>query len=285
MSVYYDVKEYLEIREIAGGNDPMVDLARKHLAWLGWKMLDDSAWVRKIFLSCGEKNYVFSGDTVCADFHDIIRALADDSGLKAGTAIKLSMDYHYRWTGGDPQSAYDHLVISGYLEQANEEETKNIFYTMYNNADCGDGAGVLSAYGERNGRVYKGIVQDKPISDFPDSGHWYAPREVVIYQPETLEGVDMVAVRDIVKQLETLSEDDNLTDTEAEFSYCMDHFQARSVEDFQKFVCLASKLIELTDGECCVIPELVDWNDPYGRILKINVKQNGEYAITIASVE
>lgn len=51
-------------------------------------------------------------------------------------------------------------------------------------------------------------------------------------------------------------------------------------------VCLsASKLIELTDGECCVIPELVDWNDPYGRILKINVKQNGEYAITIASVE
>lgn len=35
MSVYYDVKEYLEIREIAGGNDPMVDLARKHLAWLG----------------------------------------------------------------------------------------------------------------------------------------------------------------------------------------------------------------------------------------------------------
>lgn len=59
MSVYYDVKEYLEIREIAGGNDSMVDLARKHLAWLGWKMLDDSAWVRKIFLSCGEKNYVF----------------------------------------------------------------------------------------------------------------------------------------------------------------------------------------------------------------------------------
>lgn len=127
MSVYYDVKEYLEIREIAGGNDPMVDLARKHLAWLGWKMLDDSAWVRKIFLSCGEKNYVFSGDTVRADFHDIIRALADDSGLKAGTAIKLSMDYHYRWTGGDPQSAYDHLVISGYLEQANEEETKISF--------------------------------------------------------------------------------------------------------------------------------------------------------------
>lgn len=71
MSVYYDVKEYLEIREIAGGNDPMVDLARKHLAWLGWKMLDDSASVRKISLSCGEKNYVFSGDTVCADFHDM----------------------------------------------------------------------------------------------------------------------------------------------------------------------------------------------------------------------
>jgi len=100
MSVYYDVKEYLEIREIAGGNDSMVDLARKHLAWLGWKMLGMiSAWVRKIFLSCGEKELCFFRRIPSVRiFMTSSRALADDSGLKAGTAIKLSMDYHYRWT-------------------------------------------------------------------------------------------------------------------------------------------------------------------------------------------
>lgn len=284
MSVYYDVKEYLEIREIAGGNDPMVDLARKHLAWLGWKMLDDSAWVRKIFLSCGEKNYVFSGDTVRADFHDIIRALADDSGLKAGTAIKLSMDYHYRWTGGDPQSAYDHLVISGYLEQANEEETKNIFYTMYNNADCGDGAGVLSAYGERNGRVYKGIVQDKPVSDFPDSGDWYAPRETVIYEPDELDHVDVQAVGAVIRELSTLSVGDQITISENELSYRMNDFHPKTPEDFQKFAYLAGRLIDLTNGECYLCAEFVDLDDPFGRILKINVENSEKYTVTMASV-
>lgn len=279
MSVYYEVKEYLEVQEITEENREILDFTKEHLAWLGWKMLTNSAKVINITFLCGEKKVIFSGDTMNADFHNMIRTLEEKR------SFQLTMEYQYCWRASDPEMSYDHLAISFYLDEAQEEEAKHIFYTMYNNADCGDGAGILSAYGERNGHTYKGIVQDKPISDFPDSGNWYAPREVVIYQPETLEGVDMVAVREIVKQLETLSEDDNLTDTETEFSYCMNHFQARSVEDFQKFVRLASGLIELTDDQCCVTPELVDWNDPYGRILKIDVKQGGEYAITMVSVE
>lgn len=279
MSVYYDVKEYLEVQKITEENSEILDFARSHLAWLGWKMLLDTANIRKISLCCGEKTFDFSGSTITTDLHNMIRA------LECASPFKLIMDYDYLWSESDHESTCDHLAISSYLDEVEEAGVKHIFYTMYNNADSGDGAGILSAYGERSGRVYKGIVQEKPISDFPDRGNWHAPREAIIYQPETLVGVDMAAVLDIVKQLKKLSEDDNLTNTEIEFSYCMNNFQARSAEDFKKFAYLAGRLIDLTNGECCICAELVDLDDPFGRILKIDIEDQENYTITMTAID
>lgn len=278
MSIYYDVKEYLNVREITPENVPILNFAKSHLAWLEWKMLFDVADVQMIFLSCGGKSFTFSGDTVTADFHEMVRVLDDES------PFTLTMEYTYWGSAFSYESTYDHMAIADYLSYAEAEAAKHIFYTIYDNAD-NNGGGTLSAYGERNGHAYKGVVPDKPISDFPNSGNWYAPSTAVVYDPETLEGVDVAAVRDIVKQLQVLSEDDTLTDTETEFSYYMNNFQPKSVEDFKKFVYLVSRLIDLTNGECALWVELVDLDDPFRRILKIDVEHTGEHTATMAAIE
>lgn len=283
MSVYYDVKEYLRVQEITDRNQALMEMVRQHLAWLGWKMLTDDARV-EISLSYGKKHFTFSGETVTADFHEIIRFLEDLPEMDDGYALELSLNYHYRWTGLDPKNACDHLVISNYLEQAYETELENVFYTMYNNADCGDGAGTLCAYGEKNGHIYKGTVQDKPISDFPDSGNWYAPREAIVCCIDSFEGMDMDAIRNVVNQLMCLSSHDNFTDSETEFDYFMNNFNPKNVEDFHTFIRLAGELIKLTKNTYGFLAELVDLDDPHGRILKIDIDDPENYTVTMACV-
>lgn len=279
MSVYYDVKEYLEVQEITEENREILYFTQEHLAWLGWKILKNSAKVINITFLCGEKKVTFSGDTMNADFHNMIRALEEER------SFQLTMEYQYCWRALDPEMSYDHLAISSYLDRVQEEETKHIFYTMYNDADCGDGAGILSAYGERNGHAYKGIVQDKHIPDFPDSGNWYAPRETVIYEPNEIDHVDLKAIGEVIQELSTLSEGDNIVVSENELSYFMNNFQPKNSEDFKKFVHLAGRLIELTNGECYICAELVDLDDPFGRIIKIDVTDSKKYTITMASID
>lgn len=279
MSVCYDVKEYLEVQEITEENREILEFAKEHLAWLGWKMLTNSAKVNKISLLCGEKKLFFCGDTVDANFHDMIRTLEEN------LSFQLTMEYYHCWRGSDPEFIYDHLSISSYLEKTNEVGSQHIFYSMYNRADCGEGAGVLCAYGEKKGHTYSGIIQDKPIFDFPDTGNWYAPNSVLVYEPENLDHLDVKVIANIIKELRTLSEDDDIIVSENELSYFMNNFQPKNAKDFIKFTDLASKLIELTDGECYVAAELVDLDDPYGRILKINMENNEKYSITMASVE
>lgn len=278
MSIYYDVKEYLEVQKITEENHQVIDLTKNHLAWLGWKMLNDDAKVHHFSLSFDETTITFAGDTITSDFHVLIRALDEAS------SFRLIADYAYTHYGMDPENACDHLVISSYLKQADETELKNVFYTMYNNADCGDGAGTLCAYGEKNGRIYKGIVQDEPISDFPDSGNWYAPREAIVCCIDSFEGMDMDAIRNVVNQLMCLSSHDNFTDSETEFDYFMNNFNPKNVEDFHTFIRLAGELIKLTKNTCGFLAELVDLDDPHGRILKINIDDPENYTITMACV-
>ena len=282
MSVYYDVKEYLSVKEVTEKNEFTKELAQAHLAWLGWKLLSDSAYVNKLSLSCNGKGLAFSGEVITSDFHKIIRALDDAS------SFELIVDYRYTWVGTELEAAMsccDHLAISSYLEQASKEERNHIFYTMYNRADCGEGAGVLCAYGEKNGRISSGTVEDNVITEFPQNGNWYAPKETVIYEPETTEGLDINAIATVIEELSKLSEHDNITVSENEIDYFMNNFQPKNADDLKKFAYLAGKLKELANGECFTDAELIDLDDPHGRILKFDIHDSEKYTITMAAIK
>ena len=47
---------------------------------------------------------------------------------------------------------------------------------------------------------------------------------------------------------------------------------------------LFAKLIDLTDGECGLIGELVDISGPDAKILHFDVEATGEYTLEIAAV-
>ena len=279
MSVYYSVKEYLEVQEITEDNSEILYLASEHLAWLGWSILNDNAYVNNVSLSFGDKKLTFSGDTMNTGFHEIIRALNDVS------SFELSIDYNYFWSSSDFECACDHLAISSYLENTDKKESQHIFYTMHNWADCADDGIGFCAYGEKNNHVYNGIVQDEVVSDFPDTGNWYAPGTTLIYDPENLDGLDVKAIASVIEELNSLNEDDNIIVSENRISYYMDDFQPKNAEDFKKFAYLAGRLIDLTKGSCYVCAELVDLDNPHGRILKINFENNGKYTITMAAVK
>lgn len=279
MSVYYTVKETLNVTEAAEENEMFQTLVHAHLTWLGWKLLQDRANVYQLSLSVGDQKFTFSGKTITSDFHELIRA------LKSASSFHLAMDYCYVWYGADPETACDHLSISSYLEETEESERKGIFYTMYNYADCGDDVGVLCAYGEKNGKVYNGVVQEQEISEFPSTGSWCTPKECVVCCPDELDGLNMDSILKVIDELSALSEGDNLTVSENELAYYMNQFEPKNADDFKKFVRLAGELLELTEGQCCFCAELVDWDDPYNRILKIDIEDREKYSITMAAID
>lgn len=254
------------------------DAGKGFLAELGHCMLLGLVVGMDISLTCSNQAMHFSGTVVTEEFQDLMAALAE------ADAFQLEASYCLNPTEmaseGYPREC--EALVACLRELEKQGETNAFFSTTVTNGAPED-TGLLFALGENQGRTFHGLTVPQPIGTFPREGSWHSPKEAIICHPTDLTGLDRAAISQVIQELSTLSEHDNLTDTPRELCYYMNNLALQTREDFEKFVRLTGQLIRLTKGECFTYAELVDWNAPHSRLLKIDFSQDGNYTMTLAS--
>lgn len=84
------------------------------------------------------------------------------------------------------------------VEQLLREEpelAEDIFYSMYNEADCGTGGG-LTAYGKKDGKAYHGAIAFVPAA-LPEDGVWENHDTTIVFDDDLTDDMDIAAIEQI----------------------------------------------------------------------------------------
>lgn len=297
MSVYYNIKEHLIIEDT---EKHLVELDNIHyrLSLMAAWTLQHRGDVIDLTLIADGKIYSFDSDILNSKFQEALDALNQSRSVEIISNISFSSSAQET----DPSP----FGLMKYLDEEikeNQDYLDGLFYCVYNNADC-EGAGMVYAYGKKNGVLYTGDVPFAEVDKIPD-GDWYAPQTAIACEVEAEEGRDMAAIADVCRQLcrfsqETFTEDDKdvlrrlaenygiasgqLDISEDSVAFYTNYLRISNDDELKEVMRLFAKLINLTDGECGLIGELVDISGPDARILHFDVAANGEYTLQIAAV-
>lgn len=288
MSIYYDIKEHLIIKNTEEHAET-ADIFTNHLVRLGSSILDDNARVHKLqIITDGEKRE-FSGETLTEDFHNIVRE------VKGASSIEAILDYGYYEYGGFTfcdnsikiVKSSDMFDISEHLnEHIKEEDTeclKGLFYSIYNNADCGDDAGVVVAYGEKNGKLYTGNIENKIIEILPD-GVWHSPQTAVVYDEDNVKNIEEVAL--ICEAMTKFSSNDELRIDGNSISFYLNNLELKNDKELNEFIDLCIRIMNVTNGECWADTHgFTDLNSDDGRIVYVKINEDGSHEISIQSTD
>ncbi len=289
MSIHYDIKEHIIITNTEERQD-IQDVFANHLIRIGTAMLDDCARIHKFQLVTDDEKREFSGETLTQDFHEIIRA------VKSASSIDAILDYGYYQYGGfminnnsiktvEYADMFDikEQIEKGVAELGNEY-LNGLFYSMYNKADCSETAGVVVAYGEKDGHLYTGDIKSRIITDLPD-GVWYSPTTAVIFDVEDVENINDVAY--ICQEMTKFSSYDELEVNGNNISFYLNNLELKNNDELVKFVELCKQLTKATDGESFGTDELglTDLSSDDGRIVNIKINEDGTHQISIQSTD
>ena len=277
MSVYYEVNEHLVVAntEEYGG---IVNLMSTQLSILGACMLQDHAGIRNLTVIADGEEHRFSGNIISEDLHEAIRAMNSAKSLEVISA------YHYYWYTDrlDPGPFEMTKLLQAVAKDA-PEVLEGMFYSMYNNADCGEGAGCITAFGRKDGKLYTGEVPFEAVESISD-GDWYTPVTAVVCEMDNLDGLDMKAIENTCRELSAYSAADTLTNEENDFSFFLNNLRITDDTQLKAFMQGYAKLIDLTDGECCLIGELADISKPDVSLLHFDVEADGSAVLKLAAI-
>lgn len=276
MSVYYEIKEHLVITD-AAEYDYEVALVHGQLCLLGAWILQDRAHVSKLEIVVDGAEYGFSGDLMTQDYHKALKAMMNANSLE----IISNYGYSVSALEVDP-GPFPMMNHMEEMAKENPEMLEGIFYCACNHADCSDIAGVLVAYGKKEGKLYDGVVPFAEVDSITE-GQWYTPLTAVVCDFEDLEGKDIPAIESVCRELMRFSEADSLDVSDDFFSFCLNNFRIKNDGELKEFMSLYAKFIDLTDGECSLIGELVDISGADAQVLHFDVEANGEYTMKLAS--
>ena len=299
MSIYYEIREHLIIEDTEKHN---IELCNIH-----YRLSLMAAWILQSRGAMGDLTVIADGGKFCFS-HDILNSRYQEAldALYQAKTVEIIADYgcSVRTMETDPTP----FELMRYLDEEikeDPEQLEGLFYCVYNNADCGSGAGCVSAYGKKNGVLYTGAVPFVKTDRIP-SGNWYAPQTAIACDVEAKEGRDMAAIEDVCRQLCRFSQDaftkedeDTLRRLEEKYGITSrqleisednialytSYLRIKNDDELKDVMRLFAKLINLTDGECGLIGELVDISGPDAKILHFDIEATGEYTIEIATVE
>ena len=285
MSIHYDIKETIRIADTENNYETFCVFVN-HLLQLGTKILDDNARIHKIqIVTDGEKNE-FSGDTITEDFQKLVRT------AKEAASIEAVLDYDYWQYVGftivddniEWDKSSDLFDIEEHMSTLNDAQLDGLFYSFYNNADCSETSGQLAAYGEKNGKMYNGIVKAETTATLPD-GVWYSHPTAIVYDVEDVKNIK--EVESICDQMTKFSCYDELTVNGNEISFYLNNLELKNNDDLVEFAGLCQKLLKATNGECYGADELnlADLASDDGRIVNIKIDADNGYEIKIQTTD
>ena len=297
MSVYYDIKEHLVIEDTEKHSLELGNIHYRLSLMAAWTLQHRGSVIDLTIVADGEK-FNFTDDILNVQYQEALDAL-----YKAKSS-EIICDYGCSVRAKEAAPAPFELI--SYLDEEikeNQDYLDGLYYCVYANADC-EGAGMVCAYGKKNGVLYTGPVPFAVVDKIPD-GDWYAPQTAIACEVEAEEGRDLVAIADICRQLCRFSQETftrnaedaksrlaenyvitsgQLDISENSVAFYTNFLRIKNDDELKELMRLYAKLIELTDGECGLIGELVDISCPDARILHFDVEANGEYTLQISAV-
>lgn len=286
MSVYYEVKEHLVVKDIPQSvicnRSTAVKAMIDQLALLGALMLQDEAKVYESKLIADEKIIEFRGTCPNETYKEMLSAMENAKNLE------LVIEYEYIFRAGNEISHEAGPVHGGWMKDMDEEEAEGIFYSMWTLADCDDGAGIAFAYGEHNGKFYNGELEFENVEVFPE-GRWYADSELYVYG-ENLSDEVLAEAEKIYRELSVLSLDkyDEKAISGNEIEFNLDNVHLESREDFEKLTSGYKKLAKLIINNSDCGGSLGEYRDMFGadvRLMRIEYDKNDMPHISVAEIK
>lgn len=285
MSIHYDFKETIRIEDTEKSYEVFCVFVN-HLLKLGAEIIDDNVRIHKIKIIADENKKEFSGETITEDYQELVRA------VKEATSIEAVLDYDYWQKGGFTiangkiiwDESADLFDMAEYISKLDNEQRDGLFYSLYNYADCSETSGQLSAYGEKNGKMYNGIVKADTISTLPN-GVWYSHPTAIVYDVEDVENIE--EVESICDAMTKFSSYDELSVNGNEISFYLNNLELKNDAELVEFVGLCQKLIKATNGEYYGADELnlTDLASDDGRIVNIKIDADSGYEIYIQTTD
>lgn len=278
MSVYYEIKEHLQVADTQE-HWIITDLAVSQLCLLGSHILSERTGYVELTAVADGETYCFTGNNMTEDYHKLIRALRNAKSLE----IISSYGYFHSVLDADP-GPFPMVELLDAIARDNPEELHGMFYSMYNNADCAEGAGAIAAFGEKGGRLYTGHVAFQNVDAIPD-GHWCTPSTAVCYDTCEPAGSDPDSIEAVCRRMCEFSNGDDLTRTvDGTISFFLNNLCIKTDEQLKAFLQLLAQLIDLTDGNCGLIGELADISGSDVKMLRFDAEADGSYCLQMAAV-
>lgn len=266
MSINYEIKEHMVVTDTAEHSELI------GMAVSDYLKLSDNNTISNAVISRDNQTTVFESGYDKNQFASIVNSLV------TANKVDISIEYSYNTDIGE----IDIFEISDYVKSHMDENTKDLFYSLYNNSDCEEDAGVLTAYGFKNGTYYNGIVEYNEVDSIPD-GKWVAVTTAVCYDTEDSND-NMKAIDDVCRQMCEFSEYDDLYYSNGDFTFNLNNLVINNDSELKGFLSLCRKLHELTDGECYFEINLVDFSSAEARLLNVEFDEEGNPIIYTANI-
>ncbi len=278
MSIFYEVFEHLVIED-TNKHDDELRITLSNLSQLGAWILDNRGSVGSLRVIADGEEYTFSGSVMTQAYHEALNA--------AREAEKLEIIWDYAFSCYAMEVGPGPFALTEHLDEVLKEDPESLdglFYSAYNNADCSFCAGVVVAYGKKNGVMYTGEVP-YVTADHISDGDWYTPLTAVVCELDETVGKDLEQIEKVCRELSKFSSYDSLEVSDDEFSFALNNLRIKNDAELKQFMKLYARLISLTGGECGLIGELVDVSGPDVQMLRFDVNADGTYTMEVAAVQ
>lgn len=279
MSMIYDVKEHLVVKNAhEGTNDIPISVMHFQLSLLGALMLTDNAAITSLELTVDGEKHQFSGKEVTPALHTLLRT------MDQGNNVDIAVQYWYRWSSNWDYLNVGPLAVVTCVEQLLKEEpelAENIFYSMYNEADC-DTGGTMVAYGKKDGKVYQGSVAFVPAA-LPENGVWENHETTIVFDDDLTDDMDIAAIEQIGHAF-VRKFPDSASFIRDKDGVCLtvNDLTLRSKAEFETMIDLYSGLIRATNDKCGMIGEFVDLSGKDAALLTLDIQADGSYDLEIS---
>lgn len=279
MSIEYDIMEHLTVKEHCKEAESIKGVMQWQIALVGMLSLLDAARFFHIKLTADGETTEYSKDMTALDLKTII------GKMEYAKDVDLFFDYSFTW-----RVSYDALNVGpfamcDYLNSLSEEERDGAFYCMYNYADSdADDAGIVAAYGKKNGTDYHGVLPYHEIEDLPNDGRWLTPLTALQYETESLDGIDIAQIEQVFQTIEASFDGAKAVyHTKGKYvSIWLDCIELRSSDELKRFAALVGKLVRLTDDHIGCMPNFYDAAAIDPRLLWMHFDHDGNATFSIA---
>lgn len=242
-------------------------------------MLNGWAEVHRLWIKADGTEYEFSGDTVTADYHRIVREIDSANHLEIVAEFTLNNfdDTEIYLFSSDIADHLDRLIQKNGINSLD-----GIFYSVCQLTDDNLTAGELIAYGKSNGQIYTGDVDEDILDSLPE-GNWTYSQVAVVCKPEPDEllfKLDLISI-----EMALLCGYDVDTIFQSGMWYYPVDLSIKNESELADLVSEYNRTKDKSQNKHLVIINLVEKTEKNCRLAHVGICDDGSYKILYQSIK